>query len=159
MGVLSVLRDLDDIAREAGSGTPVVAMSCNNCVRGCGCGGEMHLDRICDELEARGVRIEERLLVTNPCSRGYLESYRWPAAARKAIVFACPGTQAGLKDLHPELDIVAGVDSLGLMVTWKAKGRIKLVAPFPGYEDQVGAEFEMGNTSVRFDDQQLALGR
>ena len=157
MGVLSVLRSLDDIATDVGRDTAVAVVSCNNCIRACGAGGEVHLDRLCDELASRGLRVEERILVTNPCSRGYLENYNLGSSVTATVVLACPGTQAGIKSLHPELDVVAGVDSLGLMISSKATGRLKLVATFPGYEELLGAEFKMGDTSVRFDDRLLAM--
>jgi hypothetical protein len=157
MGVLSVLRNIDKIADDAGRDAAVAVVSCNNCIRACGAGGEMHLDRICDELAARGVRVEERILVTNPCSRGYLENYNLGSAVKAMVVLACPGTQAGVKSLHPDVEVVAGVDSLGLMISSKATGRLKLVATFPGYEEQLGAEFKMGDTSVVFDDRVLAM--
>ena len=158
MGVLSVIRDIDDVARQVGKTDPAVVISCNNCVRACGTGGEMHLDRICGELAQRGVRVEETLLITNPCSRGYLESYDLSNAVRKAVVLACAGTQAGLEALHPDIEVIAGVDTVGLMISSKATGRLKVIATFPGHEEQMGKEFQLGDTSVRFDDEVLTMG-
>ena len=159
MGVLSVLRDSEDIAADTGTTDSVALISCNNCIRGCGAGGEMHLPRIAKELEALGVRIEDVILITNPCSRGYLENRDLSSAVDSTVIFACPGTQAAFSTLHPNVRVVAGVESLGLMINSKAKGRIKLVMPFHGYEDLAGAEFKAGDTSVRFDDQLLSLNQ
>ena len=157
MGVLSVLRDTKDIASETGTTDSVALISCNNCIRGCGAGGEMHMPRISKELKSLGVRVEEEILITNPCSRGYLENRDLSSAVDATVIFACPGTQAAFSTLHPDVRVVAGVESLGLMINSKAKGRIKLVMPFPGHEDLKGVEFKAGDTSVQFDDELLGL--
>ncbi len=156
MGVLSVIRDLDEVAAEAGSGS-VAVISCNNCVRGCGSGGDLRLPAICEELEKRGVRVEERILTTNLCARAWMEHYPLAPAVKTAVVFACSGAQEGLKSLLDDVRIVPGVETLGLMVAAKARGRLKLVATFPGYEHLLGREYKAGDTTVSYDDELLSM--
>lgn len=155
MGVLSVIRTFDEIVSDVGANRKVTVISCNNCVRGCGCGGENHLPEICRSLEARGVSIVESILIANPCSRGYLENHTFLDPLSTIVFFACPGAQVGLKALHPTVRIVPGINSLGLGISSKKLGRLKLVATFPGYESLMGKEFKLGNTSISYDDQLL----
>jgi len=157
MGVLSRQRNIKDVASEVGGDDRVAVLSCNNCVRACGCGGEVHLDRICGELGESGVRVEETILIPNPCARGYLENYPLGDAVSAAVILACPGCAAGFKTLHPDIRVVAGIESLGLFVNSKSKGRLKLAAVFPGYESLKDKEFKLGDTSVMFDDEQMKI--
>jgi|APSaa5957512622_1039677.scaffolds.fasta_scaffold96179_2 hypothetical protein len=157
MGVLSRLRDFDEVAAEIGREDAVAVLSCNNCVRACGTGGEMHLTRICNELAARGVRVDEQILIPNPCSRGYLENYPLGDSIKAAVLMTCVGTEAGFRTVHPTVRTVTGVESLGLFINSKAKGRLKLIAPFPGFENLKNKEFKLGDTKTMYEDEQLPL--
>ena len=70
---------------------------------------------------------------------------------------ALPSAQLSVQRNHPELRVVAGVETLGLFVNSKAQGRLKLIAPFPDYRDLQHKEFKLGDTAVMYDDEQLVV--
>lgn len=155
MGVCTRLRDLDDVAAETGSTEPATVLYCNNCVRACGSGGEGRMKEISRALRERGVRIEEELLVTNPCCRGFLEEYRPAGAVKVVVAVACDPVLWALQSLHPQLRIVVALETIGLFINSKAKGRLKLAMTFPGYEELQGKEFKLGDSTTMYDDELL----
>lgn len=157
MGVCTRLRDLDQVATELGSSELVTVVYCNNCVRACGSGGEAQMDRISRHLRARGVRIEDEILITNPCCRGFLEDYDPGDAVKTVLLVACTPTAFAFQTLHPEIRTVVALDTIGLFINSKAKGRLKLAATFPGFEELQGKEFKLGDSTTIYDDEQLLL--
>jgi len=155
MGVCTRLRDLDQVATELGSSEPVAVIYCNNCVRACGSGGEDHMERITAGLRARGVRIEEEFLVTNPCCRGFLEDHAQASAVKAVLIVACSPVAYAFQTLHPATRTVVALETIGLFINSKAKGRLKLAMTFPGYEDLAGKEFKMGDATTMYDDEQI----
>jgi hypothetical protein len=155
MGVCTRLRKLDDVATELGTGQPVAVLYCNNCVRACGSGGEAHMDRISQDLRQRGVRIEDELVVTNPCCRGFLEDYDPGGAVQVALLVACTPAAFAFQTLYPDIRTVVALETIGLFMNSKAKGRLKLATTFPGYEHLKGREFKLGDTTTMYEDEQL----
>ncbi len=156
MGALTRLRPFDDVASELRRGEPLAVISCNNCVRVSGAGGEGVWEGFCRELKRRGFLVEQEVLVTNPCSRGYLEDLRVEPAVKTVVLLACAGARAGLATLHPDLNIVEATETLGLFVASKADGVIKLAMAFPEYAELQGREFKFGDTQTLLSTQILS---
>jgi hypothetical protein len=142
---------------ELGSSDPVTVIYCNNCVRACGSGGEDHMAGISQHLRERGVRIEDEVLVTNPCCRGFLEDYDPGGAVKTVLLVACTPTAFAFQTLHPETRTVVALETIGLFINSKAKGRLKLAMTFPGHEELQGKEFKLGDATTIYDDEQLVL--
>ncbi len=158
MGSVTRKRSIDDIVKELDSSAPVAVISCNNCVRASGSGGEGVWEAVCEELKQRGYTVEDEVLITNPCSRGYLENLELSSSVKGVLMIACTGAQYGLQDLRPDLQVVAGTETIGLFVTSKADGVVKVAMTFPGYEDLLGAELKMGDSTIQLEGGALPLG-
>jgi len=157
MGVITRLRPIDRIVGELEPGEPLAVISCNNCVKVAGAGGEGVWEGFCDELKKRGFRIEDRILLTNPCSRGYLEDLTLSPAVKTVVMLACKGAQNGFATVSPDTRLVAANETLGLFVASKADGVVKLMMPFPGFEELKGTEFKFGDSQTQLKGEKLSL--
>ena len=106
---------------------------------------------------AVAVRIEDRVLITNPCSRGYLEDLRLSPAVKTVVLMGCNGAMTGFTTLYPGKKLVSATETLGLFVVSKADGVVKLMMPFPGYEDLKGKEFKLGDTCIQLEGEKLCV--
>ncbi|WP_321494491.1 hypothetical protein [uncultured Desulfobacter sp.] len=157
MGALTRKRPMDDIVDELNPNERIAVISCNNCVKISGAGGEGVWEGFCDDLEQRGFRIEDRVLITNPCSRGYLENLTLSPVVKTVVLLACEGAQNGFKTIFPDIRLVAANDTLGLFVASKADGVVKLAMTFPGYEALQDKEFKLKDTQVMLDGEKIHL--
>jgi len=157
MGVFNRLRPVEKVVEELDPKEPLAVISCNNCVKVTGAGGEGVWEPFCDELKKRGFRIEDRVLITNPCSRGYLEDLSLSPAVKTVVMMACTGAQDGFRTLFPGIKVVPAIDSLGLFVVSKADGVVKLAAVYPGYEDLKGTEYKLGDSRTKLDGRKLTV--
>ena len=157
MGVITRLRPMDDILAELDPAEPLAVISCNNCVKVSGAGGEGVWEGFCDELTKRGFRIEDRVLFMNPCSRGYLEDLTLSPAVKTVVMMACNGAATGFVSLHPDIKLVSATETMGLFVVSNADGVIKLMMPFAGYEDLKGKEFKLGDTQTQLEGEKLCV--
>lgn len=159
MGVITRLRPMEEVVSELDPADPLAVISCNNCVKVAGAGGEGVWETVCDELKKRGFRLEDRVLITNPCSRGYQEDLRLSPAVKTVVMLACEGAQNAFSSLFPDLKLVTATETLGLFVASKGDGVVKLMMPFPGHEDLKGREFAFGNSRVMLEDEKLVVGK
>ena len=159
MGVFTRLRPAERVAKELDPKEPLAVISCNNCVKVTGAGGEGVWEPFCDELRKQGFRIEDRVLITNPCSRGYLENLSLSPAVTTVVMLACTGAQHGFKTLFPDLKLVPAVDSMGLFVVSKADGVVKLAATYPGYEDLLGKEYKLKDAHTELEGEKLSVSK
>lgn len=157
MGVITRLLPTDDVAAQLDPAEPLAVISCNNCVKVAGAGGEGVWEDVCKDLAERGFRIEQRVLITNPCSRGYFEDLRLSPAVKAVVLLACAGAQNGFKTLWPDIRLVSATETLGLFMASKADGIVKLLMPFPGYVDLKGAEFKLGDSRTRLEGEKLVV--
>jgi len=157
MGVITRLRPMDDIVAELDPTEPLAVISCNNCVKVSGAGGEGVWEGFCDELKKQRFRIEDRVLLMNPCSRGYLEDLTLSPAVKTVVMLACKGALSGFATLYPNKKLVSATETLGLFVVSKADGVVKLMIPFPGYEDLKGQEFKLGDTHTQLEGEKLCV--
>jgi len=155
MGALTRLRPIEDIIKELDPKEPLAVISCNNCVKVAGAGGEGVWEPFCEELKKRGFRIEDRVLITNPCSRGYFEDLTLSPAVKTVVLLACTGAWAGFRTLFPDIKLVPAIETLGLFIVSKADNVVKLMIPFPGYEDLKGQEFKLGDTHSPLEGEKL----
>lgn len=144
MGVMTRPRPMDDVVADLDRSQPITVISCNNCTRVSGAGGEAVLGPFSRELRSRGFRVEQEVLITNPCSRGYFEDLELAPATQAVVLMACRGAQSGFISLHPDLRMVPATETMGLFVVSKADGVVKLMAPFPDFAHLKGAEFTIG---------------
>ena len=158
MGVITRLLPTEDVVARLDPSEPVAVISCNNCVKAAGAGGEGVWEGVCKDLEERGFRIEQRVLITNPCSRGYFEDLKLSPAVRAVVLLACSGAQNGFATLWPDIKLVPATETLGLFMASKADGVVKLMLPFPGYEDLKGTEFKLGDSRTKLEGERLAVG-
>jgi len=159
MGALTRLRPTDDIVEELDPKEPIAVISCNNCVKVSGAGGEGVWEGFCDELRKRGFRIEDRVLITNPCSRGYLEDLALSPTVKTVVMMACKGALTGFATLFPDIKLVSATDTLGIFVVSKADGAVKLGIAAPGYEDLQGKEFKLGDTHTVLEGEKLCASQ
>ncbi len=157
MGVITRLLPVDEVAGKLDPAEPLAVISCNNCVKVAGAGGEGVWEAYCDELERRGYRVEQRVLITNPCSRGYYEDLRLSPAVKAVVLLACAGAQNGFATVWPDVKLVPATETLGLFLASKADGVVKLMQPFPGYEDLQGAEFNLGDSHAQLEGERLVV--
>ncbi len=157
MGALTKKRPMDDIVKELDLNERIAVISCNNCVKVSGAGGEGVWEGFCDDLENKGFRIEDRILITNPCSRGYLENITLSPAVKTVVMLACEGAQNGFKTVFPDIRLVAANETLGLFVASKADGVVKLAMTFPGYEELAGREFRLKDTQTMLEGEKIRL--
>ncbi|NOZ20153.1 MAG: hypothetical protein GXP25_03590 [Planctomycetes bacterium] len=157
MGVITRLHPIEEIIEELDPKEPLAVISCNNCVKASGAGGEGVWESFCDELKKRGFRVEDRVLITNPCSRGYLEDLTLSPVVKTVIMFACEGALNGFKTLFPDIKLIAAIDTMGLFISSKADGVVKLMLPFPGYEDLKGKEFKLGDSRSPQEGEKLVI--
>ena len=144
MGVMTRPRPMHDIVADLDRSQPLTVISCNNCTRVSGAGGEAVIGPFCRDLRARGFRVEQEVLITNPCSRGYFEDLELAPASKAVVLMACRGAQSGFISLHPDLRMVPATETMGLFVVSKADGVIKLMAPFADFAHLKNAEFAIG---------------
>jgi len=111
--------------------------------------------RISQHLRSHGVRIEEEILITNPCCRSFLEDYQPAGAVKTVLLVACEPVAFAFQTLQPDLKTVVALETLGLFINSKAKGRLKLATTFPGFEHLQGKEFKLGDVNTMYDDEQL----
>lgn len=157
MGAITRLRPMDDIVQDLDPKEPIAVISCNNCVKVCGSGGEGVWEPFCDDLRERGFRIEDRVLITNPCSRAYLEDLSLSSAVKACVMLACDGAMKGFETVFPDIKLVPATETMGLFIVSKADGVVKLVIPFPGYEDLEGKEFKLGDTKALLEGEKLCV--
>lgn len=157
MGALTRKRPMNDIVDELNPDERIAVISCNNCVKISGAGGEGVWEGFCDDLEQKGFRIEDRILITNPCSRGYLENLTLSPVVKTVVLLACEGAQNGFKTIFPDIRLVAANETLGLFVASKADGVVKLAMTFPGYEALQDKEFKLKDTQVMLDGEKIHL--
>ncbi len=158
MGVITRLLPTEDVVSQLDPSEPLAVISCNNCVKAAGAGGEGVWEGVCKDLEERGFRIEQRVLITNPCSRGYFEDLKLSPAVKAVVLLACNGAQNGFATLWPDIKLVSATETLGLFMASKADGVVKLMMPFPGYEDLKGTEFKFGDSRTKLEGERLAVG-
>jgi len=157
MAVITRLRPIEEVVDELDPKEPLAVISCNNCVKVVGAGGEGVWEPFCEELRKRGFRIEDRVLITNPCSRGYLEDLSLSPAVKTVVMLACSGAQKGFETVFPGIKLVSGVETLGLFIASKADGVVKLMMPFPGYEDLKGKEYKLGDSATEMGEEKLVI--
>lgn len=147
MGALTRLRPMDEIVSELDPTEPVAVISCNNCVKVSGAGGEGVWEGFCKELKRRGIRVEQEMLITNPCSRGYFECMKLEPAVKTVVLMACRGAQSGFHSLFPKRKLVSATETLGLFISSTKEHAVQLAMAFPGYEDLLGRDFPLGKTA------------
>ena len=157
MGAITRLRPMDDIVQDLDPKEPIAVISCNNCVKVCGSGGEGVWEPFCDDLRERGFRIEDRVLITNPCSRGYLENLSLSPVVKACVMMACDGAENGFRTLYPKIKLVSATDTLGLFIVSKADDVVKLAIALPGYEDMVGQEFKLADSRTVLEGEKLPI--
>ena len=157
MGALTRQRTMDDIVKELDPSERLAVISCNNCVKISGAGGEGVWEGFCDDLEKRGFRVEDRVLITNPCSRGYFENLMLSPVVKTVVMLACEGAENGFKTVFPNIRLVAANETLGLFVASKADGVVKLAMTFPGYENLKNTEFKLKDTKTILEGEKIRL--
>jgi hypothetical protein len=148
MGALTRLRPVDDVVADLDPSEPIAFISCNNCVRVSGAGGEGVWEDYCAELKNRGIRIEQEILITNPCSRGYFENLQIAPAVKAVVLMACRGAQSGFHSLFPKRKMISATETMGLFIASARENAVKLAMAFPDFEEWLGRDFELGNTAA-----------
>jgi hypothetical protein len=159
MGALTRLRPIDDVIADIDTGEPVAVISCNNCVKVSGAGGEGVWEGYCHKLRERGVRIEQEVLITNPCSRGYFENMSISPAVKTVVLMACRGAQSGFHSLFSDKKLVSATETMGLFIASAREGAVKLAMAFPDFKHWLGKDFALGNTAAGpLPEQKLDMG-
>jgi len=75
-----------------------------------------------------------------------------------------PGSMPVVDSQIPErltgkhIKLISATETLGLFMASKADGIVKLMMPFPGYEDLKGVEFKLGDSRTKLEGEKLAVG-
>ena len=119
-------------------------VSCNNCVRVAGTGGEQKMKELASRLREDGYRVEDGFLITKACPQPYMGAVQLGPRVDTVVVLACYAGWSNAKRRFPGLKVVRTTEDIGLLITDTEKGVVKLAKVFDKYKDRLGKEFEIG---------------
>ena len=136
--------DYETITNELSKDDTIAVVSCNNCVRVCGTGGEKKMKELSLRLREDGYNVKEGFLVTKACPQPYLGTVKLSPLVNKVIVLACTAGWSTANRVFKNRQVVRSLTDVGLLITDTDKGVVKVAKAFDGFEDLVGKEFEIG---------------
>lgn len=119
-------------------------VSCNNCVRVVGTGGEEKMKELALRLREDGYDVKDGFLITKACPQPYMGAVKLSPRVDTVVVLACYAGWSNAKRMFPGLKVVFTTKSVGLLITDSDKGVVKLAKVFDKYKDRLGKEFEIG---------------
>lgn len=119
-------------------------ISCNNCVRVAGTGGEEKMRELAFRLREDGYHVEDGFLITKACPQPYMGAVKPGPRVDTVIVLACYAGWSNAKRRFPGLKVVRTTEDIGLLITDTDKGVVKLAKVFDKYKDRLGKECEIG---------------
>jgi len=123
----------------------IALISCNNCVRVCGTGGEAKMEQLAQQLRGDGYRVREGFLLTKACPQPYMGTVRLDPAVDTLVVLACYAGYSNAKRRFPDHKVVQTTEDCGLLITDSDRGAVQVAVAFEGHEDAVGKQFEIGS--------------
>ncbi|MFO7964039.1 MAG: hypothetical protein R6U50_08985 [Desulfobacterales bacterium] len=136
--------DYETITSELSKDDTIAIVSCNNCVRVAGTGGEKKMKEMAFRLREDGYRVKEGFLVTKACPQPYMGMLGLSPLVNKVIVMACTAGWSTACRVCKTRKVVRSLEDIGLLITDTDKGVVKIAKAFDGFEDLVGKEFEIG---------------
>lgn len=143
MGAVTQARDIKEIEAKLTKADQIAIISCNTCVRFCGTGGVDKLDELAHRLRMDGFSVSDQILVTAACVRDYTERSRLSSGITKVIALTCDGGWTSIKQALPNVEVIKGNETLGIMIVSPSKGVVKLMKTFEAYNNRVGDEFRL----------------
>ena len=119
-------------------------VSCNNCVRVAGTGGEGKMKELAFRLREDGYNVKDGFLITKACPQPYMGAVKLSPMVDTVVVLACYAGWSNAKRSFPGRKVVRSTLDIGLLITDMDIGVVKLAKAFEKYRDRVGKEFEIG---------------
>ena len=131
-------------------------VSCNNCVRVSGTGGEVKMKELALRLREDGYNVRDGFLITKACPQPYMGAVKPSPLTDTLIVLACYAGLSNAKRMFPNHKVVGTTEDVGLLITDTDKGVVKLAKVFEKFSDLKGREFEIG-TGKLMDTEQMQV--
>ena len=148
--------EYETITKELSKDDTISLVSCNNCVRVAGTGGEEKMKELALRLREDGYNVKEGFLLTKACPQPYMGTVQLSPLVDTVILLACTAGWSTANRVFPNLKVVRSLKDIGLLITDTDKGVVKIAKAFDGFEDLVGKEFEIG-TGAPTDTQQIEV--
>ena len=148
--------DYETITNELSKDDTISIISCNNCVRVVGTGGEDKMKALAFRLKQDGYNVKDGFLLTKACPQPYMGTVQLSPLVDTLIVLACTAGWSTANRVFPKLKVVRTLKDVGLLITDTDKGVVKIAKAFNGFDDLVGKEFAIG-TGKLMDTQQIEV--
>lgn len=142
--VFTKLLSYELITGELSKESTISIISCNNCVRVAGTGGEKKMKELAFKLKEDGYNVKDGFLITKACPQPYMGSVRLGPLVDTLIVLACNAGWSTANRVFPGKKIVRTLEDVGIIITDTDKGVVKVAKTFDKFKDQLGKEFEIG---------------
>jgi len=149
-------REYEAITSELSKDDTIALVSCNNCVRVAGTGGEEKMKELALRLRENGYNVRDGFLLTKACPQPYMGTVQLSPLVDTVIVLACTAGWSTANRVFPNRKVIRSLKDVGLLITDTDKGVVKIARAFGGYEDLKGKEFEIG-TGAPMDTQQIEV--
>jgi len=142
--VLTESLPYEAVTKELSQEDTISIISCNNCVRVAGTGGEEKMKELAFKLRKDGYQVKEGFLITKACPQPYMGAVQLNPMVDTVIVLACYAGLSNAKRRFPGLKVIRTTEDIGLLITDTDKGVVKLAKAFGKFQDRLGDEFEIG---------------
>jgi hypothetical protein len=142
--IFTISRPYHEITEELGKHSVISLISCNNCVRACGTGGQLKMQELAQKLKGDGYNVRDGFLLTKACPQPYMGIVRLAKAVDTLVVLACYAGCSNAKRRFPDLKVVQTTEDVGLPITDSDSRTLELVMAFAGHEKLLGKRFEIG---------------
>jgi hypothetical protein len=151
--VLTKLLPYNAITGELSKNDTISIISCNNCVRACGTGGEEKMKALAFKLRQDAYNVKDGFLITKACPQPYMGAVQLNPMVDTVIVLACYAGWSNAKRRFPGLKVIRTMEDVGILIADTEKGVVKLAKAFDKFKDQVGKEFEIGTGKLMSSEQ------
>jgi len=110
--ILTKLIPYNNIKKQLSKKDKIGIVSCNNCARMCGTGGEKEMKILAEKLKKDGYNVIDQDLIGAPCMINQLKKNE--LHGNITLVLACVSGIHNLKKLFPKKKIIAGLETVGL---------------------------------------------
>ena len=148
--------EYETITNELSKDDTIALISCNNCVRVAGTGGEDKMKELALRLREDGYNVKEGFLLTKACPQPYMGTVQLSPLVDTVIVLACTAGWSTANRVFPNRKVIRSLKDVGLLITDTDKGVVKIAKSFDGFEHLLGKEFEIG-TGAPTDTQQIEV--
>ena len=142
--IFTISRSYDEITKELGKDSVISLISCNNCVRACGTGGQAKMRELAEKLKGDSYNVRDGFLLTKACPQPYMGAVRLDRTVDTLVVLACYAGYSNARRRFPDLKVVQTTEDVGLSIPDSDRRTLELAMAFAGHENLLGEQFEMG---------------